>query len=96
MTKRIIAEFVPQAWVNNYAINVDPEGPTTWDVTDYILENYSKERALALKDDDYPTDDLRNHASAPEWVRDWSGPFYVQVADSIEAYFEHVTQGVTS
>jgi len=22
---------------------------------------------------------LREHANAPQWVRDWSGPFYIEV-----------------
>jgi hypothetical protein len=30
---RIIAEFVPQAWQDDYAVEVDPEGETTWDAS---------------------------------------------------------------
>ena len=30
------ARFNPQAWVNDYAIDVDPQGPTTWDATDAV------------------------------------------------------------
>jgi hypothetical protein len=87
MPKRIIATFVPQAWVGDYAMTVDPEGPTTWDVTDYLLRNYSPDEIRAIVDDDYPSDNLRIAETAPPWVRDWSGPFYVQVEDSIESYF---------
>ncbi len=83
--KRIIARFQPQAWANDNALDVDPEGPTEWDVTDSILE-MGKRKALALDDDD-GTDILRELLSAPEWVRNWSGPFYVIVADSIAEYY---------
>ena len=38
MTKQIIAEFVPQVWVNDYAIEADPLGETKFDVTAAILE----------------------------------------------------------
>ena len=28
------ARFTPQAWINDYAVDVDPEGPTDWELTD--------------------------------------------------------------
>mgnify|MGYP001597314909 CR=1 FL=1 len=59
--KRIIAEFVPQAWVNDYAVTVDPEGETEFDVTDRIVA-MGREAALKIKDDDYPSDHLRDLA----------------------------------
>ncbi len=81
MAKRIIARFQPQAWMRGYAVNVDPEGETTWDVTDAIAA-MGREAALALQDDQYETDDLRDLPAAPAWVRE-----YVMVQDSIQAYF---------
>lgn len=83
---RIIATFVPQAWVNDYAVCVDPEGPTTFDVTAYLLERYTREELARIRDDQYESDDLRSVPSAPRWVRLWCGPFYVRVADSIQDY----------
>ncbi len=85
--KRIIATFVPQVWVNDYAMEVDPEGEDTWDVTDEILA-MPREKALALQDCDYESDALRELPSAPEWVRDWGGPFSVVVEDSIKEFFQ--------
>jgi hypothetical protein len=82
--KRIIAEFVPQAWVNDYTITVDAEGETKFDVTNRILE-MGREAALALRDDTYETDNLRD--LAPTWAQDWGGPFYVRVEMAIEEYF---------
>lgn len=87
MTKRIIARFHPQAWVNDYAVPVDPEGEVEFDVTDAILA-MNRDKALALEDDTYDTDDLQYSAHAPEWIKEWSGPFYVEVAGAIESYFE--------
>ena len=86
MPKRVIAVFVPQQWVNDLAIRVDPKGEDSWDVTE-IIEAMGAE-ALLLEDDQYETDDLRDAPNAPQWVKDWEGPFYVQVRDSILDYFE--------
>ena len=64
------AIFHPQAWLNDYAIEVDALGPTTWEVGDVPDD---------MEDDSYPSDDLRFHANAPAWVQDWSGPFWVEI-----------------
>lgn len=85
--RRIIATFIPQAWVNDYAVTVDPQGATTFDVTETILR-IGEARARALRDDQHETDELRTHAAAPQWVRDWHGPFAVNVEQSIAAYFD--------
>jgi hypothetical protein len=66
------AIFTPQAWVNDYSIQVDPEGPTEWEVED---------EHLGLQPDTYESDELRDHPNAPAWVRDWSGPFYISVTE---------------
>lgn len=64
------AIFTPQAWVNDYAIAVDPEGPTEWDVGDVPDD---------MQDGSYESDELRLHPNAPQWARDWSGPFYIEI-----------------
>jgi hypothetical protein len=81
----ITARFHPQAWINDYAVEVDPEGPTTWDVTAEVIAMTETERN-ALKDDQYETDDLRFSVNAPKWIQEWSGPFYVEVVESIQQY----------
>lgn len=85
--KRIIARFHPQAWVNDYAVAVDPEGPVEFDVTDAIRRR-GKEEALAIRDDDYESDSLRYVKTAPQWIQEWSGPFYVEVAQQIADFYE--------
>jgi hypothetical protein len=82
---RIIATFTPQAWVNDYAMSVDPNGPTTADLTDHIAA-MGEAAMRELRDDDYDTDDLRHAPGAPAWWAEWSGPFYIAVADSIADY----------
>ena len=62
--------FHPQAWIGDYACEVDPQGETVFEVG---------EVPPSVKDDDYESDDLRFHPNAPEWVKDWSGPFWVEI-----------------
>jgi hypothetical protein len=75
-TEALRATFHPQAWQNNYAIPVDPKGPTSWLVT--------AEYAATLPDgweepDQYESDALRYDPAAPTWVAGWDGPFWVEV-----------------
>jgi hypothetical protein len=84
--KRITATFIPQAWINDYAVVVDPVGDTQFDVTECVIA-LGKTRALALQDDQHDSDTLREAPSAPQWIKDWSGPFAIAVQDSIAAYY---------
>jgi len=61
--------FHPQAWVNDYAVPVDPEGATEFQVDDAEL--------VGLKPDTFGSDNLQFHRNAPKWIQDWSGPFYI-------------------
>lgn len=83
---RILATITPQQWQNNYAVTVDPEGQTSWDVTDEVVA-MGREAALALKDNSDASDDLARSPNAPKWIRNWSGPFYVEVADAVTEYY---------
>jgi hypothetical protein len=85
--RRVIARFHPQAWINDVAVPVDPEGPTEFDVTDHIL-TIGRRRALRLVDDAWDTDEMRALPCAPQWIREWSGPFYITVKDSITEFFD--------
>lgn len=69
------AEFQPQAWINNNAITVDAEGSTTWDATEFVLAADPKWVAETLERGSDHDDILRTDPNAPEWVREWSGPF---------------------
>ncbi len=66
---RIRCTFTPQAWVNDYAVEVDPQGETVWEMS---VEDVPKSGT-------YDSDNLRDADEAPEWVKSWSGPFEVYV-----------------
>ena len=85
--KRVIEiKFVPQAWIDDYAVDVDPEGPDTWDVTTYVTA-MSQEQAFALRDNQDESEPMLRF-NAPEWVINWQGPYRFEVANSIAKYFE--------
>lgn len=86
---RIIARFQPQAWLNDHAYNVDPDGETEFDVTDFVV-GLGRDVALAIEDDQWSSDELTLHAACPEWAQCWSGPFYIAVEDSINDYYDNL------
>jgi hypothetical protein len=85
--KRFTARFDPQAWVGDYAFSVDPEGDTVWDATAAVLEaaedgvEYFQDLIAGRASDEVLDDQdvLRGDTAAPEWVRNWSGPFSIWV-----------------
>lgn len=82
----VIAKFHPQAWQNDYAIQVDPQGDTEFDVTAEIVA-IGREKSLKIEDSNYESDDLRYAAAAPQWIKDWSGPFSIEVSESIKEFW---------
>lgn len=72
----ITVHFQPEAWINDYAVAVDDEGPDAWVVTD--------DTASMIATMDEAHDDLdfvRGDENAPEWVREWQGPFEITIVD---------------
>ena len=84
-TRRALATFVPQAWVNDYAVDID--GAFKFDITDQV-EKLGPWRATAIRDDSDLADGLYYN-----WLRDHPGkeahrgPFAVRCAEAIAAYF---------
>lgn len=78
-----LATFHPQVWVNDHAMSADPQGPTEWDATRFIQAIPASKRALLLEPDTNDSDALREDPVAPQWIRDWSGPYFVSV-DEVE------------
>lgn len=65
--------FIPEAWVHDCAVELDPPGPTTFDVpADEI-------RGDGPADWDY----LKDHPNAPDWVRNWAGPYTCRVENVV-------------
>ncbi len=76
--RSITLNFLPQAWWNDHAIEVDPSGPTDWTIPlSVILQRFPSEVDWHAKAED--RDDLRHEGDAPQWIRDWSGPFEVRL-----------------
>lgn len=83
--QRYIASFNPQAWVNDYAIDVDPEGETRWDCTEAfgsLPESY-RTRLISEMEEEWEALDgndlLQSDPQAPRWVQEWRGPFSIFV-----------------
>lgn len=78
---RYIADFSPEAWVQDNAIHVDPEGPTEWETRFEGLTPVQRERILSHEDGLDNDDLLKKDPAAPEWVREWRGPFSIHVRE---------------
>lgn len=89
-TETFQARMTPQAWVRDDAITVDAPGPDAWDCTAAVNENRDyfnrllssgcagdwNENGSGLLDNN---DVLKGDPQAPEWVRQWDGPFDIHV-----------------
>ena len=72
--------FRPQAWIRDYAVDVDPEQPDTWEVpASLLIDRFPTEGSWHDRDND--RDDMRFEGDAPKWMRDWTGPFEVELLD---------------
>jgi len=92
----ISATFHPQAWQSDYAIDVDPEGETSWTVSPAFLAELQaklKNPARLLEDSTDESDYLREDPAAPAWVRDWHGPFWVEVEEREVVLFSVYAEG---
>jgi hypothetical protein len=64
----VSASFNPQAWLRDMAFSIEPQGDTDWDIHPY-----------ELRADQHDQDYLKYSMNAPQWVRDHSGPFEVEL-----------------
>ncbi len=83
-TKRVIAHFQPQAWINDDAVEID--GAYEFDVTDQIVA-MGKAKALEIDDFDDGSDILWHAYVEANPNGDHDGPFAVTVKDAISAFF---------
>lgn len=79
--KRIVAVFQPQAWINDYATDID--GQEDVDVTDRVL-SMTLNRIHAIQDYRDSADDLVDGSMA---AIEHDGPFTVCAEDSICEFF---------
>jgi len=69
--------FYPQAWQNDYAIDVDPEGPTEFEVEASTLAEVLSQYDEWSKA--YSHEPFAKLRETPEWMLEWRGPFYYEV-----------------
>jgi len=82
---RCTARFVPQAWINDYAVEVD--GAKEFDITAEV-EVLGKEESLLLRDDDYCSDNMVSLYKVAE-AENHSGPYRVELQQSIRDYWDY-------
>lgn len=77
------AWFQPQAWIDDYAVNID--GGRAFDAAKAVLQLRLIE-ITKLRDDSYASDDL-----LPRCILDrHNGPFYVAIEGRIEDFFDEL------
>jgi hypothetical protein len=86
---RVIARFHGGVIQGDRWLNVVPPGDPTWDVTAEIISVHEM-TALAITDDDFTSENFALAKSAPEWIRNWKGPFRIELQEQIRAYFEQI------
>jgi hypothetical protein len=72
----VLVRFTAQAWIDDYAVTVDPQGPTTFRVP---IADAQGADGRWLESHSDQSDVLRTHRSAPQWVQDWTGPFEIEL-----------------
>lgn len=81
---RYIAQFHPEEWVNDRAVEVESQGSAFFDVTDFVEAASPTLRVALLDSHSFGSDTLRDAATAPSWVKAWSGPFEITVFQEAE------------
>ena len=82
-----VAHFRPEAWIRDYAVPVDDEGPDRWKVSPaYLAELIDglDGDAACLYRPSYEADELRHDPAAPAWIREWQGPFSLSLLREAE------------
>ena len=79
----ILVRFVPQVWVNDHSMQTDDGLPEfrvahheVIELTGIPLDAFDR-----LEDEPYARDALHRASTAPAWVRDWAGPFEVELVE---------------
>jgi hypothetical protein len=81
------ATYQAQAWQNDYAVDVDPEGPTEIDITWEVL-TMDRGEAVSFRDDRDFTEGLIDALLAPKWIRDRQGPSSIRARDAVDDFLD--------
>lgn len=87
LREKVEAEYEPQAWQDDYAVEVDPEGDTAIDITWEVL-TMDREEAKAFQDNRDFTESLIEALMAPEWIRKRQGPSSIRARDAVDDFLE--------
>jgi len=81
----IAVTFNPQEWVDgpyhlddgqtNNLTPAENREPVTFEIP---WEDGTDEEGTVFPDESYEANQLQSHPAAPEWVRNWDGPYYVR------------------
>lgn len=77
---RLRCTFIPQAWIDDYAVRVDAEGERIWEVDVEAKPEWHS----------HESDALREAWGAPAWVKEWAGPFEVEFEVIKEVTTQHL------
>jgi len=84
-TEIILVRFHPQEWVNDNTVDSPPRGDSTWEPTDLLGDlAYYKNFEDAFEYERWFEDD----PACPDWIKDWDGPFFIQVM-AVRAFAPH-------
>lgn len=83
---RIVAQFRPQTVIGDGCYDADPLGNDRIDVT-YEIKLMGEDAARTLHDSDDEAEALKDAVRAPEWVREWYGPFGIHVRDAVADHY---------
>ncbi|MHA3790543.1 hypothetical protein [Sphingomonas sp. YL-JM2C] len=84
----VTLRFCPQAWIRDHAVAVDCEHPDSWTVPlPGFLDQFPTPEEWHENHD--LRDGMRAARSAPRWIRDWSGPFEVELAGDQDPWSQH-------
>lgn len=79
----ILVRFIPQAWINDHAIQTDDEMPEyrvshadVVELTGIPIDEFDR-----LEHEDQMRDELHKASTAPHWVREWGGPFEIEIVE---------------
>lgn len=75
---QVVLKFHPEQWVNDRARRIQPEGRNVWEMP---LSEVTTEENLIPERISYQADALRRSKYAPLWVREYSGPFTVEIVE---------------
>lgn len=88
-----VVEFMPQRWEGDLAMIDEARGTVRFAVNpDEIVELTNYASADDFEPDTGQSDELRWASTAPVWIQDWDGPFYIELVGPLSDLPENERQ----